>query len=122
MSGRKNVLAPIRIEHNHSLAASFNSTATIIDFLDNVAYQVNVLTSNSTGFFEMQASLDYDSLSGSGNWVTLTLGGGIPAVTAANESIMIYLNQLPYRAVRLKYTATIAGTGTADIYIMSKMV
>lgn len=127
MSSRKNVLAPVQIGTAQSLAASFNSPATIIDYLDNAAYQINVTTTNSTGSFSVQASLDYEQGNGlenarTGNWVTLTLGGGTPSVSGANDNIMIYLNQLPYRAIRLAYTSTVAGTGTANIFVMSKMV
>lgn len=130
MSGRKNILSPtIPLATAQSLAANFTTVPTIIDYLDNVAYQINVSTTNSTGTFSVQASLDYEQGNGldnarTGNWVTLTLGGSTaaPVVAAANDSIMIYLNQLPYRAVRLSYASTVAGTGTASIYIMSKMI
>lgn len=127
MSGRKNVLAPQLIASAQSLTANFNSAPTIINFLDNVAYQINATTTNSVGTFAVQASLDYQPADGfveavAGNWVTLTLGGGTPTIAAANNQIMVYLNQLPYKAVRLAYTSSVAGTGVADILIMAKMV
>jgi len=127
MSGRKLVLAPQKIATSQSLAANFTSVPTVIDFQDNVAYQINVTTSNSVGTFAVQASLDYQPANGfvpavAGTWIPLTLGGGVPTIAAADNQIMIYLNQLPYRALRLSYTSSVAGTGTADIYIMSKMV
>ena len=94
---RKLVLAPdIPLIVGQSLAASFTTAPTLIDFQDNVAYQINVTTTNSTGTFAVQASLDYEKGNGlenarTGNWVTLTLGGGTPTVSAANDNIMIYL-------------------------------
>lgn len=117
-----------QIATNQSLASSFNSTPTIIRYLDNIAYQINVTTSNSTGSFAVQASLDYavNEISGvvtnAGNWINLTLAGGSPVVAAASTQIMINLNQLPFNAVRLAYTSTIAGTGTCNIFIMSRQV
>lgn len=124
---RKLVLAPdVPIAIGQSLATSFTSVPTMIDFQDNIGYQINITTTNSTGTFTVQASLDYLKANGLengrvGNWVTLPLSGS-PTAGAANDSISISLNQLPFRAVRLVYTAAVAGTGVADIYIMSKEI
>lgn len=123
---RKNVLRKL-IAPTQSLAASFSITPTMIPFGDNCAYQINVTTSNSTGTFSVQGSLDYvqqtqDTKGVAGNWVDLSLGGGTPTVAAANDTILINLNQLPFNAVRLAYTSTIAGTGIADIYVMEKQI
>lgn len=129
MSDRKNILPGVEIETNKSLASSFNSAITTISYLDNVAYQINIRTSDSTGTFKVQGSIDYKANSigdnsqvGSANWVDLTLGGGTPSANAANDSIIIDLNQLPFNAVRLVYTSTIAGTGHCDIWIMAKEI
>lgn len=129
MSDRKNILPGVEIETNKSLAASFNSAITTISYLDNVAYQINIRTSDSTGIFKVQGSIDYKANSigdnsqvGAANWVDLTLGGGIPSANGANDSIIIDLNQLPFNAVRLVYTSTIAGTGHCDIWIMAKEI
>lgn len=123
---RKNVLKN-KIATAQTLAASFNSLPTMIPFGDNCAYQVNVTTTNSTGTFSVQGSLDYvqqtqDTKGVAGNWIDLSLGGGTPTVAAANDTILINLNQLPFNAVRIAYTSTIAGTGTADIYVMEKQI
>jgi hypothetical protein len=124
---RKNVLAPVLIASNQSLASSFNSSPTIINYLDNCAYQINVNTSNSTGTFAVQASLDYspggpnEPIANAGNWVSLSMSG-VPTVSAASDVININLNQLPFKAIRLAYTSTIAGTGTCNIYVMAKMI
>lgn len=124
---RKNTLEPVRLSTAQSLAANFNSAATLINYLDNVAYQINVTTTNSTGTVVVEVSSDYvptnDPLhkANSGIWAALTLDG-TPTVAAANDSIVISLNQLPYKAIRLAYSSSIAGTGTADIYITAKAV
>lgn len=124
---RKNTL-PYRVAHNQSLAANFTCSPTLIRYLDNISYQINVTTSNSTGTFVVQGSLDYTvdepggTVTNPGNWIDLTLGGGTILVSAASDQILIDLNQLPFNAVRLKYTSTVPGTGTCDIYILCKQV
>lgn len=129
MSGRKNILSPELISSAVSLAASFTSTPTMIPFLDNCAYQINVTTTNSTGTFSVEGSVDFVQETPlqrgvTGNWVPLTLGGATanPVAAAANDNIIINLNQVPFNALRIRYASTIAGTGTANIYFMSKMI
>lgn len=126
---RKNVVAK-KILAAQSMAASFTSEPTVIQFLDNAAYQINITTTDSTGVFSVQASLDYepggavDPMSGvpnAGNWVDLNLTD-VPEANAANDSIIIDLNQLPYKAIRLKYTADTAGTGVCDVYVMARQL
>lgn len=111
-----------------SLASSFNSPATVVRFLDNCSYQINTFTTDSIGTFQVQVSDDYyvneanDSVvMNPGTWTTLQLSGG-PSVGGVNDSIVIDLRQLPFYAVRLAYTSTTAGTGTAQIYITDKSV
>lgn len=109
-----------------SLAASFTSPATFIRNTDNVSYQINVTTSNSVGSFSVQVSDDYsvgpdNTVVNPGTWITLTLSG-TPTVASANDLIGISLNQLPYDSIRLAYTSTTAGTGTANAIITSKQI
>jgi len=126
MSGRKNVLPPILVSSNHSLAAPFSTSPTVITFLDNCAYQINITTSDSTGTFSVEGSLDYVQATANvtGHWIPLTLGGSTaaPIAAGANDQIIINLNQVPFNALRVSYVAGTAGTGHADIYFMSKMV
>lgn len=125
---RKNVLDHLLVS-GQSLAATFTSDPTVIQWLDSVAYQINITTTNSTGTFAVEGSLDYvpsNAVQGkpaaAGNWATLNLSGGTPSVAAANDVILIDLNQLPYKAIRLKYTSTIAGTGTCAIYLNARQL
>lgn len=125
---RKNVLDHV-ISESQSMAASFTTDPTVIQFLDNLAYQINCVTNNSQGIFSVEASLDYvpaDPVAGkaanSGTWVELNLSGPTLAVPAADTDILIDLNQLPYKAVRLKYTSSVAGTGTCAIYLNSRQL
>ena len=125
---RKNVFSYQILPNLTSLSAGFVSNPTVVRNLDNVAYQINVTTTNSVGSFTVEASLDYainestNTVTNAGNWITLTLAGGTPTVNAANTNILIDLNQLPFEAVRLRYTSTTAGTGTCNGYVMGRML
>lgn len=123
---RKNFLNHTLVE-SQSLSASFESQPTVVKHLDNLSYQIVVTTSDSQGTFTVQCSNDYDvaepgtKVTNPGNWVDLTLSG-VPSVSAANDDILISLNQVPFKAIRLKYTSTVAGTGVAKIVVMDKMI
>lgn len=123
---RKNVVVH-QLEQAKSLATSFTTEPTLVKYLDNVAYQINVTTSDSTGSFSVEASVDYaiseptNLVTNPGNWVALPLGG-TPSVAGANDSILVNLNQLPFNAVRVTYTPTVAGTGTCDVIIQCRQL
>ena len=112
-----------------SLATSFNSTPTIVRNLDNCSYQINVTTTDSVGTFALQGSNDYSTTAQSpnnggntaGTWVTLPIGG-TPSVSAANDQIMIDINQFPFEALRIAYTSSTAGTGTCNIILVARQL
>lgn len=119
---------PVSHTTTFSLASSFFSPATVVRYLDNCSYQINVSTTDSVGTFTVQVSDDYYVNEGNdlvvmnpGTWTTIQLSGG-PSVAGATDSIVIDLRQLPFYAVRLAYTSSVAGTGTAQIYITDKSV
>lgn len=125
---RKNILRQ-SIVSAQSLAASFQTVPTVVSYLDNCSYQINITTSNSTGTFTVQGSSDYaprtpEAPGNTGNWVDLPLGGPTanPVAAAANDSILINLNQIPFNALRVSYTPTIAGTGTCEIWTLDKQI
>ena len=122
----KRALLPVVIASGQSLAASFASLPTVITYVDNVAYVINVTTTNSVGSFAVQVSEDYapppqglNISANPGTWTTLTLSG-TPAVASANDTIAISLNQVPFNAIRVIYTATTPGTGTCKITVQTK--
>jgi len=126
MSKLKHTLVT-QLASDQSLAADFTSAPTVVRYLDNCSYQINVNTSDSQGTFAVQVSNDYyvNEANGNvvvnpGNWTSLSLAGGTPSVNAENDTIVINLNQLPFYAVRLAYFHTTAGTGTCSIYITDK--
>lgn len=124
---RKNVLK-FQVATAQSLSATFISAPTVVKFLDNVSYQINITTTNSVGTFSVQASNDYqqdevtDAVTNAGTWADLPLGGGTPSAGAANDTILINLNQLPFNAIRVKYTSSVAGTGTCSIVLQARQI
>lgn len=124
---RKNSF-PYQLLTNQSLSSSFTSPITTIDYIDNVSYQINCTTVDSIGTFSVEVSNDYaidvttNAVTNAGNWDPLTLGGGSPFVNAADAVIVISLNQLPFHAIRLRYTVGTAGTGTVSAYLLAKSI
>ncbi len=123
---RKNTLV-YTIATAQSLAANFTTVATIVEYLDNISYQIDITTSNSVGTFTVQASNDYEvntagAVVNEGTWIDLELGGGTPFANAANDNILISLNQVPFVAIRLEYTSSVAGTGTCAITLTAKQL
>lgn len=122
---RKNVL-PYKLATAQSLSSSFNSAVTTITYTDNISYQINCTTTNSVGTFALEVSDDYQISNGTivnaGTWNPLTLGGGIPAVNATDAVISISLTQVPFGAIRVAFTSSTPGTGTCDIYFLSKQL
>ena len=122
----KRALLPATIVSGQSLSTAFTSPATMITYTDNIAYQILVTTTNSTGTFAVQVSMDYapppqgsNIPANPGNWANLTLTGS-PVVAGASDDIVLDLNQLPFNAVRIAYTPSTAGTGTCKIMIQQK--
>lgn len=124
---RKNTLVHKLYDAPQSLSATFTTPATLIRYLDNISYQFNAVTTDSIGNFAVECSDDYavneaGVTSNPGIWVPLTLAGGVPFVNAGDADILIDLNQLPYIAVRVVYTATTPGTGTVEMYIVARQL
>ncbi len=124
MSGRKNTLKRFKIVSAGDMSAPITSSPTNIEFLDNVAIQLNA-SGTPTGTFEVQVSIDYEqdaqgNITDVGNWVPLTLSPP-PVTVGAPVSILIDVNQTSTRWVRTVYTPT-AGTGVLNAYISAKMI
>lgn len=125
MSGRRNQLYQFKFLNGQSLAASFNSSPTNIEFLDNVGYQLNVTTANAVGTFSFQVSLDYNqdsqgNVQNAGNWVDLPLST-TPTLASADVTVMFDGNQIQAPWIRVAYTRT-SGTGTVTGYVSGKMI
>lgn len=127
---RKNVLIhELKVNNSTaiSLASSFISEPTVITYMDNISFQINLTTSDSVGSFTIQGSDDYDvsqpgtAVVNAGNWVDLPLSG-TPNANGANDTILVDMRNVPFVALRLVYTSSVAGTGTATAYIVAKQV
>lgn len=109
----KHVLDPITLVSNQSLAASFTTPTTTVPFQDNLSYQINITTTDSTGTFNLQGSDDGVNFGNTGNTI---------AVSAADDVGLISINQWPFKFVRVSYAPTIAGTGTCTILFHARTV
>lgn len=123
---RKNVLQPTIITQAQSLASNFTTPPTIISQGDNVGYVINATAAGSSGTFAVQVSMDYavkpqDPSANTGTWSDLVLSGS-PTLSGSDDIINISLNQPPFKAVRLAYTSSVAGAGTATITVSYKSV
>ncbi len=96
-----------------SLTSSFNTISTSAKYQDNLSYQINILTTDSQGSFQLQGSND------NVNWANLGTAG---VVAAANDTSLMNVNQFPFAYMRLAYTATTAGTGKCSIVLVGKSV
>lgn len=121
---RKSNLISFKVVDAHSLAASFNSDPTNINFLDNVGYEIDLSgAATFNGSIAVQASNSYKqddegNVVNTGTWITLTS----QAIVAGSPSNSLFsLNQVPFAYLRLSITRT-SGTGTMSAYVSAKMV
>lgn len=123
---RKNVLE-YQLATAQSLAASFISPVTVTKYLDNCSYQIDVTTSDSNGSFTVEVSDNYaineetNSVTSAGTWGTLPIGG-TPVAGGANDVIQIDINQLSFKAMRIRYVSSVAGTGTCAIKLVCRQL
>jgi len=122
---RKNSLLPVHLVSAQATSASFQSSAVNISFLDNVAVQINAVTNDAVGTFQIQGSLDHVEQNSvvqvAGNWIPITLPA-TPTLASANQQILLDLNQLSFPYIRVAYVRSSGSNGTIDIYISSKEV
>jgi hypothetical protein len=123
MSRKNTLIFPILADQ--SLSVAFTTDPTFCRYLDNLSYQISVTTADSTGTFTVQASTDFmlddrQQVANPGTWTDLDLDGGVPFINAANDTILINLNQVAFNAVRIKYTPNVAGTGVCSMVVSGK--
>lgn len=122
MAGKSSLIQFQNIR-NGDMSGSITSRVTGVQYLDNIAIQLNVTTADAVGTFEVQVSLDYaqdsqGNVTNAGNWIGLNLSG-TPTVASTNEQFFIDINQVPAPWVRVVYTRT-SGTGTVQGFISAK--
>lgn len=119
----KNVVYPYHLTNAQSMGATFNSAVVRVINADIMAFQINY-TGSPVGTLSIQASVDYDENTATGNWVDMYLtingvGGTTLAIPDATSPILydIYATAAPY--LRVRYVRT-SGSGTANIYYSAR--
>jgi hypothetical protein len=124
MSRKDNLRVYQNITNGNMASASITSPATCIEWLDNIAIQLN-FTGSPVGTFQIQVSVDYaqdigGKVTNAGNWVAVTLPSS-PVAAGAPGQIIIDLNQLASPWIRVVYTRT-SGSGSLNSFISGKMI
>lgn len=122
MANRNN-LGPVKIISAASMGGDVTGPATNIQFIDNIAIQLN-FTGTPTGDFKIQGSSDHQEVNGvvtnEGNWVDITLSPS-PAAAGAADNILINMTQLAFPFIRVFYDRS-SGTGSLDAWISGKAI
>lgn len=120
----KNVGLPFQIFNNILVSgsasvgvATFTSSATAVQYKDNVGYQIN-FTGTPFGVLQINASNDYNpqlpesgnpfNSSTNGNWVTLTS----ISISTASSPVGFNLNQVPFAFIQCQF---ISGTASGSL-------
>jgi len=122
LSARKNNLRKYPIVTNGDMTTTITSAVTNIQFLDNIAIQLN-FTGTPTGTFQVQVSVDYaqddqGNVQVAGNWIPVLLPQS-PVASGSAGFILIDLNQLASPWIRLVYVPS-GGSGTLNAFISAK--
>lgn len=118
MSGRKNTIKSFKIVDSVSMGGDIESDPVNIEFLDNIAIQLN-FTGTGVGTFAVEVSLDHETNT-AGTFVAIDLSPA-PAAVGSADSIFLDLNQLGARWIRVTYTST-SGTGTLNAFLTAKEI
>ena len=113
---RKNAIVSYHLAENQSLAAGFTSSVTHISFLDNIGVQIVVSgVVTNAGQFAIEASIDEV------NWQAITLSPVISPLANNNPNILVNLNMLPFKALRVTFASPGVGAdGICNIWLSAK--
>lgn len=119
-----NLLLPVSVVKNGSMAGSITSAVLEIKEQDNVGIQM-VWIGAPVGSFDVQVSMDYfrdinGNVTNPGNWTSIPL---LPTVAASGspDNAYVDLNQLSAPYIRLVYTR-VSGAGTLNVLMDGKGV
>lgn len=111
MSGRKNVLLPVKVADAVNIATNQTGSETVIQYMDRVSYQA-VFTGTPSGELFIDGSVDGVS------WVPLDIDA--MAVTAA-DTLMIDIHDTALVKVRPRWVdGGLGGSGTMTVHISAK--
>jgi len=112
----------ITIVNAHSMSATFQSNGWSIQSIDNVGAQFIWTATAAVGTWGFDVSnTSTDGIDGTWTALTLPTIAEQPAGTSSTVNFAINFRQLPYKWIRVTYTA-VSGTGTASVYMFGKKV
>ena len=118
---KKSFLKSYQTITDESMGADVTSLITVSTGLDNIGMQVKWTSSDAVGIISVQASLNYDEQTGTGDWYDLTFPTPLTQPSSNNGGYLINLNQFPFPVYRIKYTRT-SGTGTLNAWTCAKVI
>jgi len=107
----KNIIKPFHLLTDGDMSGNLTSDSVDVTYTDNVGFQLT-FTGTPTGTFSCEGTIDET------NWSALSFSSTPQAVGTA-DTHLLNINQIPYKKLRVKYTRT-SGTGTLNVYVMSK--
>lgn len=112
MSGRKNVNVPFTVLNAQSLATSFQSIPTNIQYQDRVGISITT-TGTPTGTLTIEGSIDAIT------WFTLTFDTAIAPLSGTPNDYFFDIEATALVWIRIAYAAT-SGSGTMTAKISTK--
>lgn len=128
MSSRKSNTLAFKVLSSVSMSATITSSATNIQYLDNIGVQHN-WSGSPVGTLTVQISADYSegpagSIINTGNWITLTQPDGSSFLVntgGATGQAYMDITQTSAPWIRSVFTSS-SGTGFLSTFITAKMV
>ena len=117
--GRKNVVKSHSMFDAVDISTNQTSESTNVLNLDKASIQVNWSGTSPVGVLEIEAT-NQDPENSSSVWRSLDLGAVVNISGNTGEHDII-LNEIPFWAIRLKYTST-SGTGSLNATLTMKVV
>lgn len=117
MSGRKNAIINYKLIDAQALSADFQSADIHVEYLDNIAIQLEAVTTDVIGEFWVQGSNNKGD-----SWVDLEVSPTL-TLAGADKNFAISLNQVAFSQIRIRFDNTNAGVdGTVSAWVTVKMV
>lgn len=119
--GRKNVIKTHRIFDAQSIASTVTSDITNVINLDQASIFISWTGSSPVGVLTVEATNDDPSQNiPVATWRSLDFGSAIN-ISGNSGSHDLIFNELPFAAIRIKYTAT-SGAGNLTATISAKTI
>lgn len=105
---------------NVDISANRTSAATQVEFVDNLGLLVNWSGTSPVGQLIVETSNDWDDKRATGTWTALDFGSTI-SISGNSGSHTIYINQVPFPWIRVRYART-SGIGSLTVILSTKEV